>query len=394
MTSVVLVLNVGSSSVKFALFEHDESDPVLRGAITGIGTQPRFDVSGSAAAPFGRGFAPPACADHEAHVRWLLKTLCECVPDLAISAAGHRVVHGGAHFDQPVLVDAAMLAELATLVPLAPNHQPNNLAAIHAVAQAWPALPQVACFDTAFHRSQPRLAQLFALPRALSDAGIVRYGFHGLSYQYIAGVLPRFAGVRADGRVIVAHLGHGASLCALHGRRSVATTMGFTSLDGLMMGKRCGAIDPGVLLHLLRAENMTVEAVADLLNNRCGLFGVSGISDDVRVLESSEDPHAREALDLFAYRAAGELGALCAALGGLDVLVFTAGIGEHAATMRARICERLHWLGVRIDDTANATHGPRISSPSSSVDVHVIPTDEENVIAQATFALTAASPGT
>jgi acetate kinase len=281
-----------------------------------------------------------------------------------------------------VRIDERVLAALERYVPLAPSHQPQNLAAIRAVARAAPDLPQIACFDTAFHRTQPRHAQWFALPRSLTDEGIVRYGFHGLSYEYLAGVLPDFAGDRAYGRVILAHLGHGASLCALRERRSIATTMGFTALDGLMMGRRAGTIDPGVLLYLLQEKRMAASDVSDLLYNRSGLFGVSGLSDDLRVLEADGGERAEEAMDLFAYRAAREIGSLAAALGGLDVLVFSAGIGEHSALMRSRIVAYSSWLGCEIDADANAIHGPRIGKDGSAVDVYVIPTDEEIVIAR------------
>src|SRR5919206_2776873 len=256
-------------------------------------------------------------------------------------------------------------------------------AATRAASAMWPDLPQVACFDTAFHRTEPRLAQLFAIPRAFTQEGLVRYGFHGLSYEYIVGVLPEAAGERANGRVIVAHLGHGASLCAMRNRESVATTMGFTALDGLMMGTRCGAIDPGLVLHLIRERNMPAEAVADILNKRSGLLGVSGISDDVRVLEASDDPRAAEALDLFAYRVIRETGSLMAALGGLDVFVFTAGIGERSVRLRRRISEGLGWAGLRLDPDRNDASDPRISSLESAVAALVIPTNEELPIAKA-----------
>jgi acetate kinase len=282
-----------------------------------------------------------------------------------------------------VVIDAGVEQRIERLAPLAPSHQPHNLAAIRAIAARAPAIAQVACFDTAFHRSQPRLARLLAVPRALSDAGIERYGFHGLSYQYLAGALPQYT-QRADGRVIIAHLGHGASLCALRDRRSVATTMGFSTLDGLMMGTRCGALDPGVLLHLLHSGRYDAAGLDDLLYRRCGLLGVSGISDDVRVLEASADPRAREALDLFAYRAAGEIGALAAAIGGVDVLVFSGGIGENSVAMRAAIAARAAWLGVALDADANAAARSRISTAASAVEVLAIPTDEEIVIARAT----------
>ncbi len=272
-------------------------------------------------------------------------------------------------------------------MPLAPLHQPHNLAAIRCVAASVPGLPQVACFDTSFHRTQDRLAQLFALPRALTEAGIVRYGFHGLSYEYIAGTLPTHLADRAEGRVIVAHLGNGASMCAMRERRSVATSMGFTALDGLMMGRRCGALDPGVLIHLVEQRGMEIGQVRHLLYEESGLLGVSGISNDVRLLEASTAPEASEALALFSYRAARELGALATSIDGLDAIVFTAGIGENSAKVRQLICARLGWLGVALDAESNAQHATRISTPASRVDVLVVPTDEEEIIARATYTL-------
>jgi len=269
------------------------------------------------------------------------------------------------------------------LTPLAPNHQPQNLAAIDAVAKTWPDAPQLACFDTSFHRSQPRIAQLFALPRVLSDEGVLRYGFHGLSYEYIAERLPELIGEKAKGRVIVAHLGHGASMCAMREGRSIATTMGFTALDGLVMGKRCGALDPGVILYLMGERGMSIEAVNKMLNRESGLLGVSGVSDDVRTLIASDDPHAREALELFVYRAAREIGALVACLGGLDALVFTAGIGEHAAFIRREICARSQWTGLVLDEASNEANATFISAPSSKVTALVVPTNEELPIARA-----------
>jgi acetate kinase len=387
MTDAILVLNAGSSSVKFALYEARTLALLCRGGMSGLGETAKLSVTGPLGPLIQEHVALSATAAHAQAVTALIAALHDGAVEVTLVAAGHRVVHGGARFASPVPVDEDVFAELSTFSPLAPNHQPHNLAAIRAVAKAWPDLPQVACFDTAFHRTQPRLAQLFALPRALTEEGILRYGFHGLSYDYIASVLPRFAGARADARVIVAHLGHGASMCAMHGRQSIATTMGFTALEGLMMGTRCGALDPGVVLHLLQQKQMTAKAVDDLLNNRCGLLGVSGLSDDVRALEQSRAPEAAEALDLFAYRAAREIGSLVAALGGLDVLVFTAGIGEHAAGMRARILDRSRWTGIEPDADANARNAARISASSSAVDVFVIPTDEEIVIARATAAV-------
>jgi acetate kinase len=277
-------------------------------------------------------------------------------------------------------------------VPLAPLHQPHHLAAIRAVAAASPDLPQVACFDTAFHRTQAPIAQALALPREITDAGVHRYGFHGLSYEYIASVLPRVAPDGAAGRVVVAHLGNGASLCAMERGRSVATTMGFSALDGLVMGTRPGLLDPGVLLYLMAQHRMDAHALEALLYNRSGLLGVSGVSSDMRALLASDDPRAREAVDLFVYRIARELGSLAAALGGLDALVFTAGIGEHAPEIRARVCRDAEWLGVRLDETANRSGGPRISSAGAAASAWVIPTDENLMIARHTAAVLAARP--
>ncbi len=385
MTPIILVLNAGSSSLKFALYEAGSLTLLCRGGISGIGADTVLRASGPEA-----GFleAAPAIhhADHGESLSWLVAALARA-PHLTVTAAGHRVVHGGRDFAEPVGVTEAVLAALDRLTPLAPAHQPHNLAAIRALAQAWPGLPQVACFDTAFHRTQDRLAQIFPIPHALTDEGLLRYGFHGLSYQHIAEVLPGIAGDRAEGRVIVAHLGHGASLCALRHRRSVATTMGFTALDGLMMGTRSGAVDPGLVLHLIRERGMGADAVADLLNARSGLLGVSGLSDDVRVLAASRDPRATEALALFAYRAVREIGSLMAALGGLDVLVFTAGIGENAPSVRAAICDGLAWAGIALDGDANAAGRGRISRDGSAVAAYVVPADEEAPIARAVQSL-------
>jgi len=387
VSRAILVLNAGSSSLKFALYDRDTLAPLCRGGIERSGDRVHLKADGPHAAPLLDAQALPQSGSHDEWMQWLLGALRERLPRIAIHAAGHRVVHGGATFATPTRIDDAVLGELDALTGLAPNHQPANLAAIRAVAADWPDLPQVACFDTSFHRTQPRLAQLFPLPRELIDAGIVRYGFHGLSYEYVCGVLPDVIGQRAQGRVIIAHLGHGASLCALRERRSVATTMGFTTLDGLMMGTRCGALDPGVVLYLLRHRQLSVDTLETMLNERSGLLGVSAISHDVRELEASTDAFAAEALQLFAYRAARELGSLAAALGGLDALVFTAGIGEHSAPMRERICAYGRWLGIALDADANARHAARISAGDSAVDVLVIPTNEELVIARATRAL-------
>jgi acetate kinase len=297
-----------------------------------------------------------------------------------ITAVGHRVVHGGTAFTAPARLDAAAIAELEALTPLAPLHQPHNVAAIKIVAGIAPSLPQVACFDTAFHRAQPDVAQLFALPRCYAREGVRRYGFHGLSYEYIAAALPTIDPRAAAGRTVVAHLGNGASLCAMDRARSVATTMGFTALDGLVMGTRCGAIDPGVLLYLIK-RGMTPQDLERLLYEQSGLLGVSEISSDMRELLASHDARAAEAVDMFVYRVGRELGSLAAALGGIDALVFTGGIGEHAASIRARVCRSAAWLGLELDDRGNAADGPCISAPGSTVTAWVIPTNEELMIA-------------
>jgi acetate kinase len=388
VTDAILVLNVGSSSLKFAIYAAETLEPLYRGHIENVG-EGASSVGASGNRPdIFQGLRPPQdAAGHGGYVQWLLDVMAERLTAIEIRSVGHRVVHGGMAYSTPVIVDARVLDALDRLVPLAPQHQPYSLDAIRRVEQKWPGLRQVACFDTAFHRSQPRQAQLFALPRAFADDGVIRYGFHGLSYEYIAGALFEHEGAIADGRVVVAHLGHGASLCAMRERRSVATTMGFTALDGIIMGKRSGALDPGVLLYLLQEKNTSPAEISDLLYNRSGLLGVSGISDDVRVLESSASAHAEEALDLFAYRAAREIGSLAAALGGIDAIVFTGGIGENSASMRDRICAYSRWLGLVLDPEANADHRRRISSPSSAVQVFAMPTDEEVVIARATRAL-------
>jgi acetate kinase len=394
VTPAILVLNAGSSSLKFSVFATRDTPSslalVYRGEIEARGSASRFVVSDAAGRRLvDERLAHTAAApiDHEGALVMALDWVERHGTGLTVSAAGHRVVHGGARFSAPVLIDRAVLGELEGLAPLAPLHQPHNLAAILALAGLKPALPQVACFDTAFHRTQPAVAQSYALPRALSATGITRYGFHGLSYEYIARVLPDVLGGAADGRVVAAHLGNGASMCALRRRQSVATTMGFSVLDGLPMGTRCGAIDPGIILYLLTERGMAAAAISDLLYHQSGLLGVSGISHDMRELLSSDSLDAASAIDLFVYRVGRELGSLAAALGGLDALVFTAGIGEHATRIRARVCEAARWLGITVDEAANQQGGPRISTDGSAVSVWVIPTDEEQIIARHTMAL-------
>jgi acetate kinase len=295
------------------------------------------------------------------------------------------VVHGGEQFTVPIRIDAAILDQLEKLSPLAPLHQPHNLAAIRAIERITPHLAQIACFDTAFHRTQPCLEQQYALPRGLTMSGVKRYGFHGLSYEYIAGVLPGIVGDVAQGRVVVAHLGNGSSMCAMVGGRSVASTMGFTAIDGLPMGTRCGSLDPGVIFFLLDQRKMDVRAVEKMLYSESGLLGVSGISSDVRTLLESKEPAAKLALDLYVYRIGRELGSLAAALGGLDTLVFTAGIGENDVALRERVCRDAAWLGVELDPAANAQGGPRITTKASRVTAWIIPTDEELMIARHTM---------
>ncbi|MEN2990013.1 acetate/propionate family kinase [Tistrella sp. BH-R2-4] len=385
---LIITVNAGSSSLKFGVVRMSDMVEIGRAEVEMIGTLKGPSANGRGVHLDDIGNPPEGLADHAGLTAWALGRITDIVHHLGeVVAVGHRVVHGGASFSAPVLIDDAVIEALGRLTALAPNHQPHNLSGIAATRQLWPDLPQVACFDTAFHRTQPRLAQLMPIPRELSDDGILRYGFHGLSYTHIASVLPDYAGDRADGRVIVAHLGHGASLCGMQGRRSVATTMGFTALDGLMMGKRAGSIDPGVVLHLIRDRGMSAAEVDRMLNARSGLLGVSGISADMRVLEASDDPKAEEAMALFAYRAAREAGSIAVALGGLDVLVFTAGIGRHSAQMRARIADYLAFLGAEIDPAANAAHGPVISAPDSRVLVLALDTDEEAVIARETARL-------
>ncbi len=366
----ILVINAGSSSVKFALFDATTLAPGASGQVEGIGTSPRFVVEGA-------NDAPCDAADPEQAVAAILAWLRAHASGDAIRAVGHRVVHGGERFTEPVVVDDDVLAALDALVPLAPLHQPHNVAAMRAVG---PDLPQVACFDTAFHRTMPAVARTFALPRALTDAGIRRYGFHGLSYEYIASVLPDGIGPR----VVVAHLGNGASMCAMRDGQSVATTMGFSALDGLVMGTRPGALDPGVLLHLVQAQGWDGGRLETMLYEESGLLGVSGVSSDMRTLLASDDPRATEAVDLFVHRIGRELGSLAAALGGLDALVFTGGIGEHAAPIRARVCRDAAWLGVALDEPANDAHGPRISTNGTTPSAWAIPTDENLVIARHT----------
>ena len=386
MRNPIIVVNAGSSSIKFSVFETLSDRSVragLHGQVEGIGSAPRLEVADAS----GRNLAdcPVGCRDHAGAIEAIHLWFSAHVGDEAsVDGFGHRIVHGGLTYSEPVLVDDTVMAALESLVPLAPLHEPHHIAAIRAVEAIAPGIPQVACFDTAFHRSQPSIAQEFALPRDLTAKGIRRYGFHGLSYEYIMSVLPSVAPACAAGRVVVAHLGNGASMCAIKEGRSIASTMGFTAVDGLPMGTRTGALDPGVLLYLLEHERMDAEAIQHLIYNRSGLLGVSGVSSDMRTLLGSSVPAAKEAVDLFVYRAGRELGSLVAALGGLDAIVFTAGIGEHAPEIRARVCRDAEWIGIGLDEQANARGGPRISRSDSRVSAWVIPTDENLMIARHT----------
>lgn len=390
MNNALLILNAGSSSLKFAVYRGNVADDlqaIYRGVIEEIGRNARFRVR-QAPDAVSRDDQAVTAENHEQALQLLLDWLETHHPGLAFQAVGHRVVHGGSDYSFPVRVDEAVLVALERLIPLSPLHQPHNLAGIRALASLRPQLPQVACFDTAFHHTLPPVARHFALPREYGERGIRRYGFHGLSYEYIASVLPDYLGTAAEGRVVVAHLGNGASLCAMRHRRSVETSMSFTPLDGIPMASRCGALDPGVLLYLLREEGMSPDQLDDLLRQRSGLLGVSGISGDVRALLENSHPHAAEALDLFAYRTAQAIAGHAVALDGIDALVFTAGIGEHAAPVRAAICHHLAWLGLVLDGAANQRHGPCISQADSPVSAWVIPTNEEGVIAHHAWVLT------
>ena len=393
MTDAIVVLNAGSSSLKFSLF-----------ADAGAGLRECFDGHFDALLGATRFVARDASGATLADRRWetplghagAIETLQAFLHDAVMPlgyravAVGHRVVHGGVEFTRPVRLDAAVLARLETFVPLAPLHQPHNLAPVRLLLESAPGLPQVACFDTAFHTTQPEIARLFALPRAYAEAGVRRYGFHGLSYEYIADVLPGIDADAAAGRTVVLHLGNGASMCALAAGRSVASTMGFTAVEGLPMGTRCGALDPGVILYLMDQRGMDTRAVERLIYQESGLLGLSGVASDMRTLLASDEPGARLAVDYFVYRIGRELGSLAAALGGLDAVVFTAGIGEHAAAIREGVCRDAAWLGLELDAAANAGGGPRLHVENSRVRAWVIPTNEELMIARHTLrALTA-----
>jgi acetate kinase len=387
MTQAVLTLNAGSSSVKFALFAAQEDGAQVDGALA-TGIVDRIGPAGTLRLLGADGGTLRAVAGdlstHAGAIRAAIDSFRSAYPGLAVRAVGHRVVHGGMMYAAPVTVTQAVFDELAALAAFAPLHQPHNLAGISAAAQAFPDVPQVACFDTAFHRNQPWVNETFALPRQLYDEGVRRYGFHGLSYQHIAGAMP--PGVAA-GRVVVAHLGNGASMCAMVAGRSVASSMGFSTLDGLAMGTRCGQIDPGVLLYLMDRKGMTAGEISDLLYNRSGLLGLSGISNDMRVLEASDAPEAAQAIGYFVARCRREVASLAAAMGGIDALVFTGGIGENSVRVREAVCGGLGWMGLALDLGRNAAGAADISAAGAQGTVLVIPTNEELVIARAARAV-------
>ena len=389
MQQSILTINAGSSSVKFALFElaeHISEKAAISGQIDGIGTAHVRLVAKDNTGTRIVDQALPAGADHATSFDELLHWFSSSAKGGKIVAVGHRVVHGGDRYSHPVVLSPADLDQLASYKRLAPLHQPHNLNGIYAIEKVLAGVPQVACFDTAFHRTQPEIAQMYGLPRKYTEEGARRYGFHGISYEYIASVLPQHC-KKADGRVIVCHLGNGASMTAMVGRKCVATTLGFSTLDGLIMGTRCGPIDPGLVLHIMDSKGFGVKEMTHLLYKESGLLGVSGLSQDMRTLVASDKPEAKEAIELFCYRIVRELGSLAAAAGGLDAVVFTGGIGEHNPGLRSNICKQASWQGITLDEEANKSGEHRISAADSAVDVFVIPTNEEWMIARHTQAL-------
>lgn len=387
MANVILVLNAGSSSIKFRAFDAGDGDPklMLYGQAEGLYTAPSFIASDAKGAELCRKeWDDGTEVGHQGAIEYIAQFLRNQGAGHQLIAVGHRVVHGGLAYSQAVEVTPSVIESLEKLTPLAPLHQPHNLAPIRLLAQRRAELRQVACFDTAFHRTQSEVAQAYALPPAITERGVRRYGFHGLSYEYIASVLPDFASKMGTGKVVVAHLGNGSSMCAIQDGKSVASTMGFTAVDGLPMGTRCGNVDPGVILYLMDEMKMDARAIENLIYKQSGLLGVSGVSSDMRALLGSDEPRARFAVALFAHRISRELGSLAAAMQGIDALVFTAGIGERSPFVRDRVCRDAAWLGVELDPTANESGGPRISTPSSKVPVWVIPTNEELMIARHT----------
>ena len=390
MDDYALVLNAGSSSLKFCVFRRPVAEKWLveaRGQIEGIGTSPRFLAKGPDGQVLAANDLSTDVRDGSTAIDALASWLRSNYGRARVLGVGHRVVHGGTAYAQPTIVTPKVLADLYELVPLAPLHQPHNLAAIQAVFEHLPDVPQVACFDTGFHMGRPHIAGIIPLPMSIRKTGLQRYGFHGLSYEYVTSTLAEIAPEMATSRTIIAHLGSGASLCAVDGGKSVDTSMSFTALDGLCMGTRPGTIDPGAVLYLFQTLGLTEEEVEDILYKKSGLLGISGISNDMRDLLASTAPEARLAVDYFVYRAAKEIGALAAVLGGIDGFVFTAGIGENSPEIRRRICEASSWLGVELDTEANANGGPRISTARSKVSTWVVPTNEELMIARHTGSL-------
>ena len=380
MSDYLLTLNAGSSSIKFALFAATDAPAVLaRGQIDGIGVAPRFDVSGSLGASESQAVG---IDDHAGALEVVVDWLARAGARDRLAAVGHRIVHGGLAHAAPVVLTEAIIETLRGLIPLAPLHQPHNLAGVAAARRAFPAIPQIACFDTAFHRGHDFVNDAYALPRALYERGLRRFGFHGLSYEFIARQLPVVAPTNAAGRVIVAHLGNGASLCAMSQGRSVATTMGFSALEGLPMGTRCGAIDPGLLIYLLDHDGLTTAQLTRLLYKESGLLGLSGLSSDMRELEAATAPEAAEAIAYFVHRIGMEIAGLAATLRGLDLLVFTGGIGENSIRVRAAVVERLSWMGLRLDPDANSRNAQVMSSTDSAVQILTLATDEEAMIAR------------
>ncbi|HEX5051177.1 MAG TPA: acetate/propionate family kinase [Planctomycetota bacterium] len=387
MADLLLVLNAGSSSIKFSAYADRAAEPelLLCGQIEGLYTAPVFTAEDDAGTSIGaHEWGQGTRLGHDGAIAFLTDFLRGHRGDHTLVAVGHRVVHGGPDFSGPTRVDAHVLETLAQYVPLAPLHQPHNLAPIRILMARRPPVPQVACFDTAFHHTLPDLARAFALPRSITDRGVRRYGFHGLSYEFLTGALPAVDAKAAAGRVVAAHLGNGASMCAIAAGRSVASTMGFSAVEGLPMGTRSGSLDPGVMLYLMDELQMDARAIETLIYKQSGLLGVSGISSDMRALLASKEPGARLAVDLFVYRIGRELGSLAAALGGLDALVFTGGIGQHAAAIRERVCRDAAWLGVELDPAANAAGGPCITTAASRARAYVIATNEELMIARHT----------
>jgi acetate kinase len=391
MNNYLLIINAGSSSIKFALYQTENNQTLIAdvtGQIEGIAIKPKFEViAANNTSIVNESFSAEDMCDHSSALARIREWLDSYLANGLLIAVGHRVVHGGFNYIAPTLVTSKVLTDLETLIPLAPLHQPHNLATVRTLLETMPSLPQVVCFDTAFHNTQPKVAKSFALPRRFTQEGLYRYGFHGLSYEYITSRLNTLDEGLLDARIIVAHLGNGASMCAIENSKSIATTMGFSPGEGLVMGTRSGILDPGVLLYLMEHHKMNVRELEHLLYQESGLLGVSSISSDMRELLESDSPYAKEAIDLFVYRAGRELGSLVAALGGLDALIFTGGIGENSAVIREKICLKASWIGIELNQTANNNKCQRISMPRSEVSVWVVPTNENLMIAEHTLKL-------